>query len=325
MLLLACLCGAPAAFAVDEPGSIVWHLSADGDWLGATRADAGPAAPLLVLAPLQPAPAENAAGLVGSLGLGDAGALRLAVAATERWNPADTLGASAPWCDGFSGLLAVPGFANECQGIGGGNERQPSVAGARAQMAWSNGPLDLAVNYARAQGNEVVPAWGIGGLTGNDSLGSPSHWSYSVPGTGANLIEGRDLGLSGQYRLTPDTALSMSASYGDLWSRSPTLPGAGPQAWNQTALRVGMSYGPFSGGITGRVVRPEGPGTEAASEYTGLDLGVSWRTPWRGELSFGAENLISRGDINALPDVPPTSESDPSAARTPYVRYKQDL
>ena len=74
-----------------------------------------------------------------------------------------------------------------------------------------------------------------------------------------------------------------------------------------------------------RVVRADGQGGDPAAAWTGFDLGVSWRTPWRGELSFGAENLISRGDINALPDVPPTTEADQSAARTPYVRYKQDL
>ncbi len=324
MLSLACLAGAPAALALEGPESIVWHLSADGDWLGATRVDAGPTAPLLVLAPLQPALDQAGAGLIGTLGLGDAGALRLAVAGTQRWNPTDTRGVVAPWCDGFSGLMAVPGFANECLGIGG-VERQPSVAGGQTQLAWSHGPLDLAVNYARARGNDVGPTWGMAGMAGGDALGSASYWNYSVPGSAANPIESRDLGLSGQYRLTPDTALSMSASWGDLWSRSPALPGAGPQAWNQAALRVGMSHGPFSGGITGRVVRPDGAGANAASEWTGLDLGVSWRTPWRGELSFGAENLISSGDINALPDVPPTSEADASAARTPYVRYKQDL
>lgn len=325
MLSLACLLGAPVAFGVDEPGSIVWHLSTDGEWLGATRADAGPSAPLLVLAPLEPAPLETAAGLVGSLGLGDAGWMRVSVAGTERWTPADTRGVVAPWCDGFSGLLAVPGFANECLGAGLGGERQPSVSGAQSQVAWSHGPLDLAVNYGRARGSEASSSWGLSGLAGGDPLGSPSYWSYAVPGSAGNPIESRDLGVSGQYRLTPDTALSMSASWGDLWAASPALPGAGPQAWNQTALRVGMSYGSFSGGITGRVVRADGQGGDPAAAWTGFDLGVSWRTPWRGELSFGAENLISRGDINALPDVPPTTEADQSAARTPYVRYKQDL
>lgn len=324
MLSLAGLAGAPGALAVDEPGSIVWHLSADGEWLGATRADAGPAAPLLVLAPLQPSPVESGAALVGTLGLGDSGSLRMSLAATERWTPADSGAVVAPWCDGFSGLLAVPGFANECLGLGATGERQPSVSGGLGQLAWTQGPLDLAVNYARARGSEGAAAWGLAGSPGSDPLGSPTYWSYAAPGSAVNPIETRDLGLSGQYRLTPDTALSLSASWGDLWTQSPALPGAS-QSWNQAALRVGMSYGPFSGGITGRVVRADGAGSDPASDWSGLDLGVSWRTPWRGELSFGAENLISRGDINALPEVPQTTQSDPSAARTPYVRYKQDL
>ena len=53
-------------------------------------------------------------------------------------------------------------------------------------------------------------------------------------------------------------------------------------------------------------------------KWTALDLGVSWRTPWRGEISVGAQNLWS-----APLDAP--RDADPNQARTPYIQYRQDL
>ena len=53
--------------------------------------------------------------------------------------------------------------------------------------------------------------------------------------------------------------------------------------------------------------------------WTALDLGVSWRTPWRGEISVGAQNLWS-APLDAAP-----RDVDPSQARTPYIQYRQDL
>ena len=54
-------------------------------------------------------------------------------------------------------------------------------------------------------------------------------------------------------------------------------------------------------------------------KWTALDLGVSWRTPWRAEISVGAQNLWS------APMDAPRDTTDPSQARTPYIQYRQDL
>jgi len=46
-------------------------------------------------------------------------------------------------------------------------------------------------------------------------------------------------------------------------------------------------------------------------------LGVSWRTPWAGVLSVGAQNILSSS--------PSSVRDGEGQARTPYIQYRQDL
>ncbi len=87
-------------------------------------------------------------------------------------------------------------------------------------------------------------------------------------------------------------------------------------------MTFGVGYRGLSGNLTGRLIElPQGQGS-----FSGIDLGFSWRTPWQGELSFGAQNLLnqkpdtSKWPLNELPAL-----DMPGGGRTPYVRYKQDL
>jgi hypothetical protein len=61
--------------------------------------------------------------------------------------------------------------------------------------------------------------------------------------------------------------------------------------------------------------------TPGANKWEGLSLGLSWRTPWSGQVSVGADNLVTRGKN---PFSPRTNEGDEEGA-VPYVRYEQDL
>ena len=87
------------------------------------------------------------------------------------------------------------------------------------------------------------------------------------------------------------------------------------------ALRLSAGAGAFSGALTGRVIELQG----STGLLNSLDLGVSWRTPWRGELTVGATQYWSRGNTSDWPlrELPPAVEE--SSARVPYVRYHQDL
>ena len=86
--------------------------------------------------------------------------------------------------------------------------------------------------------------------------------------------------------------------------------------WNSKSLSVGGGYGAFSANIVGRVVDVPGqPG-----KWEGLGLGLTWRTPWSGQLTVGAENVVTRGKN---PFSPKNENGDEGTV--PYVRYEQDL
>ena len=85
-----------------------------------------------------------------------------------------------------------------------------------------------------------------------------------------------------------------------------------------------VAYGAFSADMATQMIRQ---GLESLSPWwAGLDLGVSWRTPWAGTLSVGAHNLISRGTPPDLGETPDANVSEDNVfSRTPYVRYEQDF
>jgi hypothetical protein len=53
-----------------------------------------------------------------------------------------------------------------------------------------------------------------------------------------------------------------------------------------------------------------------------VDLGISVRLPWRGELNFGAQNVWSSGRAPLLFGPGGTA---PDQGRVPYVQYHQTL
>jgi hypothetical protein len=116
---------------------------------------------------------------------------------------------------------------------------------------------------------------------------------------------GIDLGASiGRIRLTPGNLLGIGSV-------------------DQKALSFGVDRGPLSGLITGRTMQPEATAINQINgdrRWSAIDLGVTWRLPWRGELSVGAQNVWSSGSAPSSPTGP-----EPDQSRTPYVQYHQDL
>ncbi len=100
-------------------------------------------------------------------------------------------------------------------------------------------------------------------------------------------------------------------------NQSLDLGGSRP-VWQQKALSLGVGGDTVSASITGRIYNPlRGITGTDAQRWTGIDLGLTWHTPWQAELSIGAQNLLAS---------PPLSGSEAnSQARTPYVQYQQDL
>ena len=84
--------------------------------------------------------------------------------------------------------------------------------------------------------------------------------------------------------------------------------------WSSKSLTVGGGIGAFGASVVGHVL--DTPGQPA---WSGLGVGLTWRTPWSGELTVGADNVVTRGKN------PFSTSTDESEGTVPYVRYEQDL
>ncbi|TAN05211.1 MAG: hypothetical protein EPN36_06800 [Rhodanobacteraceae bacterium] len=131
------------------------------------------------------------------------------------------------------------------------------------------------------------------------------------------------LNARGQVSLAPDTSLDLGASVG----RVRFLPGSGvapdDNTLDQTTLSLGIQHGAVRGAIVGHMLEPDLPGATLgqAQRWSGVDLGVSVRLPWRGELNFGAQNVWTSGRVPLLFG----PNATPDQGRVPYVQYHQDF
>lgn len=290
----------------------VWRLTAGGDVLAAVPESNSKDA-TLVLAPLEPAIAADgvnlATGLGGVLNVPLTEASRLTFGAGQQWVVA-TPQRAAPWCGNVTGLLAYSAGAHECVGPAD-DARLPALSRNQASVGFATDRFDVSLGYGVTTGHAGAFQAPASAPLGIDYLGLAA-----AHGRDAN---GQDVALSGTWRFSPLTALRVTAAIGETTLREPLAPWTD---FEHAAFGVGLSRGAFSGNLVGRVVR--GPATAIEPAWGGLDLGVAWRTPWRGELSFGARNLLSTGPEPGVAN-PAEAELDRDTARTPYVQYKQDL
>ena len=113
-------------------------------------------------------------------------------------------------------------------------------------------------------------------------------------------------------------------SIGGTLAHARLIPTAGqtgnPQVsrWDTTSVGVAVGRGKLSGEVIGRVV--DVPGQSAT--LNSLGVGLSWETPWRGKLTFGAEK--SKGSSPLTPTTKPATQPQDDGT-VPYVRYHQDL
>lgn len=217
-----------------------------------------------------------------------------------------------PWCAEPSGLLRIGRLGSECLMSGRLELELPGqVSAMQAGLAWQGDSVDLGLVYGwswQVSPNEVAPS----------VVPLRNDWSPALPALAQNL-DTRQLGAAAQWRLTSRSAVQLNAALSQLklWSGSarPVLD------IDQAALGMGLRYGSFGGTVRGRMARFQDPMNPNTTSFGGLDIGVSWRTPWAGELTVGADNLIIKRDDHG--DGGRTV--DEATARTPYVIYKQDL
>lgn len=196
-----------------------------------------------------------------------------------------------------------------------------------SQRSWLNN------QNSKIFGSEVGATYDAGDYSVGVSVGATStpHRNVVLPRVLPGAVPGVDglsafdssnqLNARGRLALGNKSGIDLGASVGRVY----LLPGnlLGVNVLDQKALSFGVDHGPLSGVVTGRTMQPEAgiPGSLYADKrWNSIDLGVTWRLPWSGSLSVGAQNLWSSGTPANTPVGP-----EPDQSRTPYVQYHQDL
>jgi len=198
-------------------------------------------------------------------------------------------------CDRKAGIsTAIGNLANHCMLAALGDD---GVGGSRrASLGLGLSRPGSKVGFTLGKGEDTLPAW----LSPN----------------GRSRVEQTDLTVFGKKNIGREGFVTIGGTV----AKARLVPAADAPVladrWNARSLSVGGGVGAFSGNIVGRVV--DVPGQQ--SQWQGLGLGLSWRTPWSGQLTVGADNIVTRGKN---PFSMPADAEDKGAV--PYVRYEQDL
>lgn len=236
------------------------------------------------------------------------------IAPSLRWRLSEDLRLSSSFtvtefvpCRSLMQIPLSPVRADACEAFS--NSSSTSV-GVSSSLIAPNSSLTL--GYSESPAIWVLP----GAIRSNDST---AQRPVGVPLAPLPLLQtesAQTLSLSGDLLLNDRTRLGVALAM----SRLPHLENS-PDIGR---VQFSVAYGAFSADMATQMIRQ---GLESLSPWwAGMDLGVSWRTPWAGTLSVGAHNLISRGTPPDLGDTPEASVSEDNVfSRTPYVRYEQDF
>jgi len=201
-------------------------------------------------------------------------------------------------CDRKNGLGGALGnLSNNCMlaNLGDGLDDNGSHrASANASLSSRNGAR---VGLSAGSGHDTLPTW----LT---------------PGATGGRVDVNDLTVFAQKSLGRQGVVSIAGTMAKARLISPAEAPALADRWNSKTLTIGGGFGSFGASIVGHVVD-----TPGQPKWEGLGLGLTWRTPWSGQLTVGADNVITRGKNPFAATVDGTEDE----GTVPYVRYQQDL
>jgi len=189
----------------------------------------------------------------------------------------------------------------------------------RAELNWHSpsAGLDLSFGLFWLRPESAFPSYGPG-------LAAPAtSWDFALS---APELRGISLGASKSFFVGDELKLILGGAFAHQELR---LAGLGPvQEGSLLDLSLTLESGAFSGVLSRRQYLPDVGG----QRWQAVDLGLAWRTPWHGQLSLGARNLLGKPSPHSLTPTQAlgfTSETDlldePSQGRVPFVRYRQDL
>lgn len=201
----------------------------------------------------------------------------------------------------------------------GGQSWTDSIHAGEIRLGWNpdSSKFDLSLGMSWLGDGAI----GANALMPTSGMDNPLDLAASALPEAYRINAGRKLDAHGIWALGPELTLDLSAAL----TRAQLAPiwyglGGAQGDWNQSSLGIGLASGSVRGTIVGRIDSYGLPALDGTRRWSGIDLGVSWRTPWQGEVTVGAQNFWSKPlDPGA------TNDTDSAKARMPYVQYRQDL
>lgn len=196
-------------------------------------------------------------------------------------------------CDRSVGLAgAIGNLVNHCMLAA----LDDDARGASAGVALSRGNQRVGVNVGTAR--DGLPAWL-----------SPTARAQRVDQNSLTVFGQAGIGREATVSIGGTVARARLVPAGD-------VPDSVTDRWTTGSVTLGAGYGPFAANVIGRVV--DAP--NVAGRWEGVGLGLTWRTPWSGQLTVGADNVVTRGRNPFSP-----ANADKEEGTVPFVRYEQDL
>jgi len=201
-------------------------------------------------------------------------------------------------CDRKSGIAsAIGNLANNCLlaslDTDGNLRRNP----ASSPFARSGTHFGIGVG----NGRDTLPAW----LT-------PAAGPTKVDVSDLTVFARKSLPREGYVSIAGTVAKARLVPYLDAQAS-----GLLPTQFTTKSLSLTGGIGTFGANILGHVTD-----TPGQAKWEALGIGLTWRTPWSGQLSVGADNVITRGK-NPFSFGSTDGQADDGAM--PYIRYEQDL
>jgi hypothetical protein len=200
-------------------------------------------------------------------------------------------------CDRKSGIASALGNLSNCL-LASFDEPGSRRTGATAAFA-RNGSR---IGFGIGSGRDTLPGW----LTSGN------------PRNPVNRVDVNDLTVFGQKNVGREGVVTIAGTVAKARLVTPAEASSLglSEQWTSHSLALGGGVGNFSANVIGHVV--DTPGQPKWESY---GLGLTWRTPWSGQLTVGADNVVTRGkNPFAL-----QGETRDEEGTVPYVRYEQDL
>ena len=199
-------------------------------------------------------------------------------------------------CDRKSGMAGTIGDLAEHCSVAALGTGLGSDAGRRATATASLARAGNRLGLSLGSGRDLLPAWL-----------SPR----------ASRVEQTDLTVFAQKNFGSEAVVSIGGTVAHARLVPADQVPALADRWSSKSVSIGGGIGDFGASIVGRVVDVPGQ----PEQWQGVGLGLTWRTPWSGKLSVGADNVVTRGRNPFSPAYLGDNEED----TVPYVRYEQDL